>query len=363
MRDPTIFASLCTLFADMDTPIKPGLEPMLAKLTPEIPNGDGWLYEPKWDGFRAILFFDGKEIYLQSRDLKPLARYFPELVRGLPKALPGPIVLDGEIVIMGPDGLDFGALQMRLHPAESRVRMLAGQTPAGFVAFDLLALGETDLRSTPFGERRRKLEEALVSAPPPLFLTPATDDRVLAQDWFDRFEGAGFDGVVAKRTDMGYRPGVRAMAKIKHLRTVDCVVGGFRWNRAEEGRSVGSLLLGLYDTEGVLHLVGHTSSFKADEKRALVGMLKAYIDETGPEGFGQGRTPGAPSRWSQGKDQEWIRLRPELVCEVTFDYLQARRFRHASTFKRWRTDKAPRACTFDQLEAPVPAELMQVFQK
>ena len=347
----------------MNTPIQPGLEPMLAKLTPEIPDGEGWLYEPKWDGFRTIVFFDGSELYLQSRDLKPLGRYFPELMSGLSKALPRPIVLDGEIVIMGPGGLDFDALQMRIHPAESRVRRLAAETPAAFVAFDLLAIGDTDLRETPFGERRRRLEEALKSAPPPVFLTPATSDAVVAQDWFDRFEGAGFDGVVAKRIDQRYQPGVRAMAKIKHLRTVDCVVGGFRWNRGEEGRSVGSLLLGLYDGDGILHLVGHTASFKADEKRALVTMLKDYIDETGPEGFGQGRTPGGPSRWSQGKDLEWVRLRPELVCEVTFDYLQGPRFRHASTFKRWRTDKPPRACTFDQLEAPVPAELMQVFEK
>lgn len=359
----TSLDGVCTLIADMNTPVTRGLEPMLAKLTPSIPAGEGWLYEPKWDGFRTIVFFDGTELYLQSRDLKPLGRYFPELEVGLPKALPGPMVLDGEIVIMGPKGLDFDSLQMRIHPAKSRVLKLAAETPAVFVAFDLLAVGDTDLRQAPFSERRRRLEEALSSAPSPVFLTPSTNDPAVAQDWFDRFEGAGFDGVVAKRLDQRYQPGVRAMAKIKHLRTVDCVVGGFRWNRGEEGRLVGSLLLGLYDSEGILHLVGHTASFKADEKRALVPLLKDYIDQSGPEGFGQGRTPGAPSRWSQGKDQDWVRLRPDLVCEVTFDYLQGQRFRHASTFQRWRTDKPPRACTFDQLEAPVSAELMQVFEK
>jgi ATP-dependent DNA ligase len=347
----------------MKLPFEPGLEPMLAKLTPSIPEGDGWLYEPKWDGFRTIVFFDGSEVYLQSRDLKPLGRYFPEIERALPAVLSGPMVLDGELVIMGPRGLDFDSLQMRIHPAESRVRKLAGETPAAFVAFDLLAVGEEDLRKASFGERRRRLEEALRGVGPPVYLTPATADPAVAQDWFDRFEGAGFDGVIAKRLDQPYQPGARAMAKIKHLRTADCVVGGFRWNKGEEGRSVGSLLLGLHDEAGVFHHVGHTSSFKADEKRALVAVLEPFIDEAGSEGFGKGRTPGAPSRWSQGSDRDWTRLRPELVCEVSFDYLQGARFRHASTFKRWRTDKPARACTFDQLEAAVPIELMRVFDR
>ncbi len=346
----------------MNTPVRPPIEPMLAKAAGEIPAGPGWHYEPKWDGFRCIIYFDGKEIYLQSRDLKPLGRYFPELETALVAALPGPIVLDGEIVIMGSEGLDFDALQMRIHPAESRVRMLARETPSSFVAFDVLAVGDEDLRKTPFGERRRRLEAAFGGASTPVFVTPMTDDPAVARDWFERFEGAGLDGVVAKRDELPYQPGVRSMVKIKHLRTADCVVGGFRWNKGEEGRSVGSLLLGLYDGEGVLHFVGHTSSFKADEKRALASFLEPYVSEDEGEGFGRGRTPGAPSRWTQGKDMTWIRLRPELVCEVTFDYLQGdHRFRHASTFQRWRTDKPPRACTFDQFETAVPFELERVF--
>ncbi|MBI2767217.1 MAG: ATP-dependent DNA ligase [Chloroflexi bacterium] len=336
---------------------------MLAKLSPAIPRGGNWLYEPKWDGFRTIVSYDGTDTYLQSRDLKPLGRYFPELVEGIARAVPGPMVLDGEVVIMGPHGIDFECLQLRLHPAESRVRKLAAETPAAFVAFDMLAERGEDLRRQPFAERRRRLEAALGKVAPPVHLTPATHDPDLAQDWFERFEGAGFDGVIAKPLDAPYQPGVRAMAKIKHLRTADCVVGGFRWNRGEEDRSVGSLLLGLYDAEGTLHLVGHTSSFKADEKRALVQFLAPYRTEDEDDGFGHGRTPGGPSRWSAGKDQSWNRLRPELVCEVSFDYLQGERFRHGTTFKRWRPDRDPRTCTFDQLEAAVPYELQQVFQQ
>jgi ATP-dependent DNA ligase len=342
---------------------EPPLEPMLAKLAGEIPRGDGWLYEPKWDGFRTLAYFDGRSVYLQSRDLKPMNRYFPELAEGLSKVLPGPVVLDGEAVIMTSHGLDFDALQMRIHPAESRVRKLAAETPSAFVAFDLLAEGDADLRKRPFAERRKRLEALLGSPRSPLYLTPATTDPALAEDWFERFEGAGLDGVIAKRLDGVYQPGVRSLVKIKHLRTVDCVVGGFRWNKGEEGKSVGSLLLGLYDDKGVLHHVGHTSSFKAVEKRELVGFLAPYVTEDGGEGFGRGRTPGAPSRWSQGKDLTWIRLRPELVCEVTFDYLQGDRFRHAATFQRWRHDKPPEQCTFDQLATTVPFELEQVFSR
>jgi ATP-dependent DNA ligase len=335
---------------------------MLAKLTPDIPTGDGWLFEPKWDGFRCIVFFDGSgPPYLQSRDLKPLARYFPELADGLAAALPGPAVLDGEVVIMGPKGLDFDALQMRIHPAESRVRMLARETPAAFVAFDMLRDGADDLLKTPFGERRSRLERYFAGVNPPAYLTPATADRELALDWFDRFEGAGFDGVIAKKLSDTYQPGKRAMAKIKHLRTADCVVGGFRWNRGEEEKSVGSLLLGLHSADGVFQHVGHTSSFSAQEKRDLVQLLAPYRSEDEDESFGQGRTPGAPSRWTGGKDLSWVRLRPELVCEVAFDYLQGNRFRHAATFKRWRTDKPPADCGFDQFEAAVPYELQRVF--
>ncbi len=358
-------------------PFQPPLPHMLARSADAIPAGEGWLYEPKWDGFRALVFFDAKDIYLQSRDLKPLGRYFPELEASLAAALPGAMIVDGEVVIAGPHGLDFEALQMRIHPAASRVRMLAAKTPSSFVAFDLLADGDADLRTAPFAARRARLEQRLGGLGAPVFVTPATDDPATAQDWFERFEGAGLDGVIAKRTDEAYKPGVRSMVKIKHLRTVDCVVGGFRWNRGEEGRSVGSLLLGLYDERGVLHFVGHTSSFKANEKRELVSFLEPYVsDEEGDgssrasgqgpssasgQGFGRGRTPGEPSRWTGDRDMSWTRLRPELVCEVTFDYLQGSRFRHAATFKRWRHDKPPAQCSFDQIATTPPYELQQIF--
>ncbi len=345
----------------MALPFSQPLEPMLAKLTPSIPESGGWLFEPKWDGFRCIVYFDGEQVYLQSRDLRPLARYFPEVERGLAAALPGPLIADGEIAIFGAHGLEFDTLQLRLHPAASRVNKLAAETPASFVAFDLLADGDEDLRQAPFSERRARMEKLFANVKPPAYMTPATTVPAVAKDWFDRFEGAGFDGVIAKRLDGRYEPGVRSMLKIKHLRTADCVVGGFRWNAGAKGKSVGSLLLGLYSDDGVFHHVGHTSSFKADEKKALVEFLRPYLSEDAEEGFGAGRTPGAPSRWTNGKDLSWVRLRPELVCEVTFDYLQGNRFRHAATFKRWRKDKPPEACRFDQFEAAVPAELAQVF--
>jgi ATP-dependent DNA ligase len=334
---------------------------MLAQLKDAIPRGDEWRYEPKWDGFRALVFFDGSSAYLQSRDLKPLARYFPELQAGLESALTQPMVLDGEIVIATDDGLDFGSLLMRIHPAESRVRKLAAETPSSFVAFDLLAIGDEDLRAEPFAERRKHLEDALSATPQPVYLTPMSADFDLASRWFDEFEGAGLDGVVAKRVDEPYRPGVRSMVKIKHLRTADCVVGGFRWYKGSERTAVGSLLLGLYDASGVLHHVGHTASFKGDQRRELAEKLAPYITEDDVSGFGGGRTPGAPSRWTGGKDLTWIRLRPELVCEVSFDHLQGDRFRHASTFKRWRPDKPPEECTYDQLDAAVPYALKEIF--
>ncbi len=348
---------------NLDLPFQPPLEPMLAALQDEIPSGPEWRYEPKWDGFRAIVFFDGTDIYIQSRDLRPLNRYFPELVTGLAETIPAPAILDGEIVVMTGHGLDFGVLQMRLHPAASRVTKLAAETPAQFAAFDLLAEGDADLRSKPFAERHRRLQ-ALVSVDrPPLYLSPSTIERDLAEDWFDRFEGAGFDGIVAKRLDEPYQPGVRAFVKVKHHRTADCVVAGFRWAKGQEGAAVGSLLLGLYDAEGVLHHVGHTSSFKAGEKRELVGQLRPYVTEDATAGFGRGRTPGAPSRWSQGKDLSWVRLRPELVCEVSFDHLQGDRFRHGTTFQRWRPDKPADDCTYDQLGAAVPAELRDLLNR
>ena len=344
----------------MRLPVQPPVRPMLAALTRDMPAGEGWLYEPKWDGFRAIVFWDGDEMLLQSRDLKPLGRYFPELEERLRGVLPPGLVVDGEVVIVGPDGLDFDALLMRIHPAASRINKLAAETPSSFVAFDLLAAGDYGLVQKPLSERRQRLEAVLAETSAPLHLTPATTDRAVALNWFDRFEGAGLDGVIAKRLDQRYMEGERAMIKVKHQRTADCVVGGFRWNRGEEGKSVGSLLLGLYDDSGVLHHVGHTSSFKHAQKRELVSFLEPYRGESSG-GFGRGRTPGEPSRWTQGRDLSWEPLRPELVCEVSFDHLQGERFRHAATFLRWRPDKPPSECTYDQLSTAVPFELQEVF--
>jgi ATP-dependent DNA ligase len=347
----------------MTLPFEPPIEPMLARLTSDIPEGDGWHYDPKWDGFRSLVFFDGEETYLQSRDLKPLARYFPELQGELSAILSAPVVLDGEIVIVGENGLDFDALLMRIHPAESRVRKLAAETPSSFVAFDLLAEGKQDLRQSAFADRRKRLEAALASCPAPLYMTPATTEIATARRWFDEFEGAGLDGIVAKRLDDPYQPGVRAMYKIKHVRTADCIVGGFRWYKGGEGTAVGSLLLGLYDDRGVFHHVGHTASFKGDERKELAKKLKPYVSEDEGESFGQGRTPGSPSRWTGGKDVSWIRLRPVLVCEVAYDHLQGDRFRHATTFQRWRPDKPPEQCTYDQLTETAPYEFMRIFEK
>lgn len=344
------------------TAVAPALPPMLAKRVDALPSGEGWWYEPKWDGFRSIVFFDGERILLQSRDLKPLDRYFPELVAGLRETLPGPAVLDGEVVIAGPDGLDFGALQQRIHPAASRVRMLAEQTPASFVAFDALAIGDEALLATPMEERRRRLERALEGRRAPLFLTPGTTDEAMGQSWFERFEGAGLDGVIAKRLEGAYEPGVRSWLKIKHIREADCVVAGLRWAKGSEGTAIGSLLLGLYDDAGDLHYVGHTSSFKTPERRALAERLRPLFSEDESDGFGQGRTPGGQSRWTGARDTSWQRVRPELVCEVSFDHLQGARFRHASTFRRWRPDKPPRECTFEQLATVVPIELARVFE-
>jgi ATP-dependent DNA ligase len=349
--------------------LKPPIEPMLAKLSTELPSGDGWIYEPKWDGFRALVFRDGAELQLQSRDLKPLDRYFPELAQPLLTQLPQRCVLDGEIVIAGPGGLDFDALLLRIHPAESRVKLLAAQTPASYVAFDLLALDSEDLRTAPQEARRRALEKALEGARPPLYLTPATRDRALAQDWFTRFEGAGFDGVVAKRVEQPYQPGKRVMLKVKHARTADCVVAGFRWHKNGPGTMVGSLLLGLYDKAGTLHHVGVTSSFTAAARKQLVEEL-APLREGAAAGHpwrewaqweGAQRMPGAGSRWNRGKDLSWEPLRIERVCEVAYDHLQGDRFRHGATFQRWRPDKPPGECRYDQLEETAPAELQQIF--
>ncbi len=361
--------------AGMGLPFAPPLEPMLAKASDGLPDGEGWLYEPKWDGFRAIVFRDGDEVFTQSRDLKPLDRYFPELAEPLLAQLPERCVLDGEVVIARNGALDFEALLLRIHPAASRVAMLAAETPASFVAWDLLALGDEDLRGVPQGERRMRLEAALDGMAPPVHLTPATRDRALAAEWFDRFEGAGLDGVVAKRLDGVYLPGKRAMLKIKHGRTADCVVAGFRWHKNGPGTHVGSLLLGLFDHAGKLHHVGVTSSFTWDRRAALVEELGALRDgaleghpwaewaewaSAGTDGSGQ-RLPGAGSRWNRGKDLSWEPLRCERVAEVGYDHLQGDRFRHATTFKRWRPDKDPADCRYDQLETTAPFELARIF--
>jgi ATP-dependent DNA ligase len=349
----------------MDLPLLPPVAPMLAKLTRELPRAEGMFYEPKWDGFRCIVFRDGDEVELGSRNEKPLTRYFPELTEPLRRDLPDRCVLDGEIVIAGPSGLDFDALSQRIHPAESRIKLLAGTTPASFVAFDLLALGDRDLCDAPYAERRGLLEDALASASPPVHLTPATDDPEVAGDWFSRFEGAGLDGVVAKPGDLRYLPDKRAMLKVKHERTADCVVAGFRWHK--EGGVVGSLLLGLYDEGEVLHHVGVASGFSAVRRRELVEELEPFRADAAEDhpwlsaATGSSRVPGGTSRWSAGKDMTWEPLRPELVCEVSYDHLQDQRFRHGTSFRRWRPDRLPSSCTYSQLDTPVPSELSQVF--
>ncbi|MFZ5472179.1 MAG: ATP-dependent DNA ligase [Myxococcota bacterium] len=340
----------------MALPLTPPIEPMLALPQDDIPSGEGWVYEPKWDGFRAVVFKDGGDVYLNSRKGQPLQRYFPELVETFRARLPERCIVDGEIILAGKRGLEFDTLQLRLHPAASRVNKLAKEMPASFVAFDLLALGEEDLRGAPFRERRRKLE-SLVQSDAALFLTPQTLNHEEAARWFARFEGAGLDGVIAKRADGPYTPGERTMVKVKHARTADCVVGGYR--EAKGGGAVGSLLLGLYDEGGVLHHVGHTSSFKAKEKKELLAKLRPL---EGKKSFGEGRTPGAPSRWSSGKELAWTAVEPTLVCEVAFDYMQGDRFRHGATFLRWREDKAPRACTYDQLAPPNPFSLQAIIE-
>ena len=354
----------------MGFPIEPPIEPMLAKLATALPEGEGWLFEPKWDGFRAIVFRDAERSYIQSRDLKPLDRYFPELEAFFRASLPKRCVVDGEIVIVGPRGLDFDALQMRLHPAASRVRKLAAATPASFVAFDLLAEGDDDLRSLPQAERRARLEHALAGTSGGVHLTPCRRERSVAEDWFHRFEGAGLDGVIAKHETTIYQPGKRAMVKIKHSRTADCVVAGFRWHKNGPGTLVGSLLLGLYDDHGALHHVGVTSSFTMEARRRLANELEPLrVDALASHPWrawaqaadGTQRMPGGQSRWSAGKDLSWEPVRIERVCEVKYDHLQGDRFRHATTFQRWRDDRKPTDCRYDQLEVTTPAELAEIF--
>ncbi len=356
----------------MPFPIEPPIDPMLARPQEAIPRGDGWRYEPKWDGFRTIVFRDADEVYLQSRDLKPLNRYFPELadpVRAIGERS-ARFVLDGEIVIARDGALDFDALLLRIHPAASRVAMLAAETPAAFVAFDCLAEDDDDLRERPYAERRQRLERLLADSPPSIHLTPASDDPQTAERWFADFEGAGLDGVIAKRSELRYLPGKREMAKIKHLRTADCVVAGFRWHKNGPGTMVGSLLLGLHDDDRRLQHVGVTSSFTVDRRHELVAFLEPYRrDALADHPWREwnawmaeaGRMPGATSRWNRGKDLSWEPLRPELVAEVAYDHLQGDRFRHATSFRRWRPDKPPQTCRYDQLEATAPALVADLF--
>jgi ATP-dependent DNA ligase len=356
----------------MDLPINPPILPMLAARVSELPAGGAWIYEPKWDGFRAIVFRDGKDIFIQSRDEKPLNRYFPELLEPLQSQLPARCVLDGEIVIVREDGLDFDALQLRLHPAASRVKLLSQQSPASIVFFDALSKDNRNLMGEPFGARRQELEALLSSAQPPVHLTPATTDRKVAADWFRRFEGAGFDGVMAKAVSGTYEPDKRVMLKIKHERDCDCVVGGFRWYKKGEHTAVGSLLLGLYNDAGALQHVGVCASFSMQKRRELLEYLTPYrknalaqhpwkdwADQDGAEA-GQ-RLPGGQSRWSQGKDLSWEPLRPELVMEVAYDHMQRDRFRHVAQFRRWRPNKKPKDCTYAQLEVVPPQELQAIF--
>lgn len=356
----------------MTLPVSPPLDPMLAKLVRELPPAGAVLYEPKWDGFRCIVFRDGDDLDLQSRNNKPLLRYFPELREPLLGQLPERVVLDGELVVANERGLDFDALQLRQHPAESRIRKLAAEIPASYVAFDLLGLGDESLLDTPMGERRARLEQILAHATPPIHLTPATLDRDTAADWFTRFEGAGFDGVVAKPLANPYRPGERTMVKVKHERTADCVVAGFRVHK--DGKGVGSLLCGLYDDDRVLHHVGVASGMSAAVRAALLGEIEplragaldghpwrewaeAYAHETGQ------RMPGGPSRWNADKDLSWEPLRLERVAEVAYEGLMNGRFRHNGRYRRWRFDKDPDDCTYAQLEVVAPAELREIFAR
>jgi ATP-dependent DNA ligase len=358
----------------VDLPVKPPILPMLAKRVDEIPAGEGWIFEPKWDGFRALIFRDRDEIHIQSRDEKPLNRYFPEVVETLLAQLPPRCVLDGEIVIAKENGLDFEALQLRLHPAASRVKLLSQQIPASIVFFDLLCLDDRDLRPEPFETRRQQLETLLSSAAPPVHTTPATRDSIIASDWFRRFEGAGLDGVIAKPVSGPYESNKRVMLKVKHERECDCVVAGFRWYKKTERPAVGSLLLGLFDDSGAMQHVGVCASFTAEKREELVEFLTPYrrdalanhpwrqwAEHASAEDEAPRRMPGGQSRWSQGKDLSWEPVRPELVVEVNYEHMQGSRFRHMSHFKRWRTDKSPADCTYAQLEVVAPHELSAIF--
>ncbi|MDD9207234.1 ATP-dependent DNA ligase [Georgenia sp. 10Sc9-8] len=352
----------------MDLPVTPPLAPMLARSVKTVPAGD-YLYEPKWDGFRAIIFRDGDDVVIGSRNERPLTRYFPEVVRAARTELPERCVVDGEIVIARGERLDFEALLQRIHPADSRVRLLAQETPASFVAFDLLALDDRDLTAASMTERRELLEHTLAGVQSPVHLTRATESVELAREWLDTFEGAGLDGVVAKPSGSTYRPGARAMLKIKHERTADCVVAGFRWHKS--GPVVGSLLLGLHDDAGRLQHVGVVAAFTAKRRKELVEELEPLRLAEGEEhpwaAWGDAaahendRLPGAQSRWNAGKDLSFVPLRAERVLEVAYDHMEGTRFRHTAQFRRWRPDRIPESCTFDQLEEPVKFDLADVL--
>jgi ATP-dependent DNA ligase len=352
-------------------PLPPPIEPMLAKLASGLPPAGDFLYEPKWDGFRAIVFRGKDDLLIQSRELKPLDRYFPELRAMLLERLPPGCVLDGEIIIATPHGLDFDALQQRIHPAASRINKLAEAMPASFVAFDLLVVGEKSVMQDPQRARRAMLEKLLENAGPPLFLTPMTEERETAARWLEKYEGAGLDGVIVKPATAAYQPGKRAMIKVKHERTADCVVAGFRWHKSGEG-IIGSLLLGLYDARGALQHVGVTSSFTMARRKELAKELEPLRNnaleghpwrEWAEAQAEMQRMPGAQSRWSAGKDLRWEPLRLERVCEVKYDHLQGDRFRHATTFLRWRPDKSPKECRYDQLEVVQPYQLTKIFSE
>jgi ATP-dependent DNA ligase len=352
----------------MQLPVMPPVAPMLAKSVGEIP--DVGHIEPKWDGFRTIVFRDGDEVELGSRNERPMTRYFPEVVEAVKANLPRRCVVDGEIVVIRGDRLDFESLQQRIHPAASRVNLLARETPASFIAFDLLAIDDESLMDVPFGTRRARLVQALADAAAPVHLTPATADLATGARWLDAFEGAGLDGVVAKPLDGPYVPDKRTMFKIKHERTADCVVAGFRWHKS--GGVIGSLLLGLYDDDGALQHVGVSASFPMARRAELVTELEPYrMDDVSDhpwaawaeaEAQAGGRLPGAVSRWNAKKDLSWEALRPELVVEVAYDHMEGTRFRHTARFRRWRPDRDPRSCTYEQLDQPVRFDLAEVLQ-
>jgi ATP-dependent DNA ligase len=355
----------------MDLPVLPPVKPMLAKPAAALPTGEGWFYEPKWDGFRCIVFRDGDEVELGSRNERPLTRYFPDVAEAVKAQLPERCVVDGEIVVPRGDRLDFESLLQRIHPAASRVAKLAAETPASFVAFDLLALGDESLMDTPFAERQARLREALAGVQAPVHVSTITQDAEVGRRWFEEFEGAGLDGVIAKRGDQPYAPDQRLMTKVKHVRTADCVVAGFRWHKS--GPVVGSLLLGLYDDAGTLHHIGVAASFPMKRRAELVEELAPYRAEAleghpwqdwanaQTDGESEQRMPGATSRWNAGKDLSWVPLRPELVVEIRYDQLEGSRLRHTGQFQRWRTDREARSCTYDQLEVPVKYDLAEVL--